>query len=96
MHPDLAKHVSAGKLPAPAAEKLSRLEPDTYCVHPSWGAGQIKAWDLAADKVVIDFEGKPGHDMKLEFAAKSIVPLPSSHILARRVADPAGTSKLAR
>ncbi len=88
MHEDLAKLVSAGKLAAPAAEKLSLLEPGTYCVHGSWGPGQIASWDLAGDRVLIDFEGKPGHEMKLEFAAKSISPLEPSHVLARRVAEP--------
>lgn len=95
MHPDLELLVSAGKLPAPAAEKLSTLEPGTYCLHPSWGPGRIASWELADDRVKVDFEGKAGHDLKLEFAAKSLKPLEASHVLARRVADRPGLTEMA-
>jgi len=95
MHPDLESLVNAGKLPAPAAEKLSLLEPGTYCLHPSWGPGKIASWDLDADRVRVDFEGKAGHDLKLEFAAKSLLPLPASHVLALRVADQPSLNTLA-
>jgi transcription elongation GreA/GreB family factor len=95
MHPDLESLVSAGKLPASAAEKLSLLEPGTFCLHPSWGPGRIAAWELADDRVRVDFEGKAGHELKLEFAAKSLSPLPEGHVLARRVADRPALTELA-
>jgi transcription elongation GreA/GreB family factor len=95
MHPDLESLVTAGKLPAPAAEKLSLLEPGTFCLHPSWGPGRIAAWELGDDRVSVDFEGKAGHDLKLEFAAKSLTPLPTSHVLARRVADRTALAEMA-
>src|SRR5688500_18205446 len=95
MHPDLAKLVSAAKLPTAAAEKLSTLEPGTFCLHGSWGPGRIAAWDLGGDRVAVDFEGRLGHEMKLEFAAKSLEPLPPEHVLARRVAVPAELTALA-
>ena len=95
MHPDLEKLVSAGKLPAPAAERLSRLEPGAYCLHGSWGPGRIASWDLGGDRLAIDFEGKAGHEMKLEFAAKSLEPLTEGHVLARRVADRAALAEMA-
>ena len=95
MHPDLESLVSAGKLPASAAEKLSPLEPGTYCLHPSWGPGRVVSWELADDRVRIDFEGKAGHELKLEFAAKSLTPLDAGHVLARRVADRAALTEMA-
>jgi len=95
MHPDLESLVTAGKLPAPAAEKLSLLEPGAYCLHPSWGPGRIASWELEDDRVRVDFEGKAGHDLKLEFAAKSLSLLPTVHVLARRVADRAGLTEMA-
>lgn len=95
MHPDLELLVSAGKLPAPAAERLSPLEPGAFCLHPSWGPGRVAAWDLAGDRVVVDFEGKAGHELKLEFAAKSLSLLDPGHVLAKRVADRAALAELA-
>ncbi len=95
MNEDLSKLVATGKLPAAAAEKLSRLEPGTFCLHGSWGPGRIAGWDLGADRLTIDFESKTGHEMKLEFAAKSIEPLAPGHILARRFADRDALVKMA-
>src|SRR6267143_3456568 len=34
-----------------------------------------------------DFQNKPGHSMDLAFAAESLRPIPSDHILARKAAD---------
>ena len=96
MSPEVEKLVNAGKLSRPEGEKLSNLPVGAYCQHKSWGAGRIAEWDLLGDRVVIDFEGKPGHSMKLSFAATSLVSLASDHILARRVGDLAGLQALAR
>jgi transcription elongation GreA/GreB family factor len=87
MHPDLDKLVAAGKISASSAARLSDLAPGTFCLHPSWGPGRIATWDLSGDWLTVDFESKPGHEMKLDFAAKSLDPLPPDHLLARRVAD---------
>lgn len=95
MHPDLDKLVSSGKLPAAAAEKLSALEPGVFCLHPSWGPGKVAEWKLADSAFVIDFEGKAGHELKLEFAAKSLTPLAPAHVLSRRVADKASLAEMA-
>lgn len=87
MSPEVEKLVNAGKLSRADGEKLSNLPVGAFCQHKSWGAGRIAEWDLLGDRVVIDFEGKPGHPMKLGFAAGSLEPLASDHILARRVGD---------
>lgn len=96
VHPDIAQLVSSGRLPASIAPKVSALEPGVYCIHKSWGVGKVASWELSDDRMIIDFEDRKGHAMKLEFAAKSLDPIPDTHILARRHADAAGLQSLAR
>ncbi|MDB6074158.1 MAG: GreA/GreB family elongation factor [Verrucomicrobiaceae bacterium] len=87
MNSELQKLVTAGKITQVEGNKLDKLEPGTACLHKSWGVGRIAEWDLLGDRVLIDFEGKPGHPMKLSFAADSLTALAPDHILARRVTD---------
>ncbi|MDG2123323.1 MAG: hypothetical protein P8J87_06490, partial [Verrucomicrobiales bacterium] len=87
MNPELENLVSAGRISAAIAEQLSKLEVGAHCNHKSWGVGKIATWDLLGGQLIIDFEDKPGHAMKLEFAAKSLEPLDPAHVLARRYAD---------
>ena len=87
MNSELQKLVTAGKITQVEGNKLDKLEPGTACQHKSWGVGRIAEWDLLGDRVLIDFEGKPGHPMKLSFAADSLTALAPDHILARRVTE---------
>lgn len=96
MSPEVEKLVSAGKLSRADGEKLSTLPVGAFCQHKSWGAGRIAEWDLLGDRVLIDFEGKPGHPMKLGFAVNSLEVLPENHILARRVGDLPALQSMAR
>ena len=95
MDPELEKLVSAGKIDGATGDKLSTLTPGTYCEHKSWGVGRVESWDLVGGQLQIDFEGKPGHGMKLEFAAKSLNVIPEDHILAQRLGNLAGLQQLA-
>ncbi|MBK8040650.1 MAG: GreA/GreB family elongation factor [Verrucomicrobiaceae bacterium] len=96
MNPEVQNLVAAGKLSGADAEKISKLEPGTAVQHKSWGIGRITEWDLLGDRIGIDFEGKPGHTMKLGFAANSLEILPSDSILARRLTDLDGLKALAK
>ncbi len=96
MNSELQKLVSAAKLSNEDALKLSSLEPGAACQHKSWGYGKIAEWDLLGDRVLIDFETKSGHPMKLSFAAESLISLPADHLLAKRVTDPVSLQKLAK
>lgn len=96
VHPDISKLVANGKLQGVLAPRLSALEPGTYCFHKSWGVGRVAEWKLDEDQVIIDFEDKKAHPLKVEFAAKSLEPVLDTHILARRHADPESLKKLAR
>jgi transcription elongation GreA/GreB family factor len=95
IHPEIEKLVAQGKLAAALAPKVSQLTPGTFVNSKSWGAGKVTEWDLIGDRMLIDFESKPGHSLRLEFAAKSLEPVPDTHFLARRFADKAGLQQLA-
>jgi transcription elongation GreA/GreB family factor len=96
MNSEVQKLVLAGKLPAADGEKLSTLEPGTFCFHKSWGVGKVAEWDLLGDRIIMDFEGKPGHPLKISFAVTSLQILPEGHILSRRLSDLPGLQKMAK
>src|SRR5438270_4141130 len=96
MDGELEKLVEACKLPAKAAEKLDALKPRTFCLHKSWGFGRVAAWNLLLNQIVIDFTGKKGHGMQLQYAAENLTVIPAEHFLARKATDLAGTKKLAK
>lgn len=96
VHPEISKLVANGKLQGILGPRMSALEPGTYCFHKSWGVGRVAEWKLDADQIILDFEDKKGHPLKVEFAAKSLEPVADTHILARRHANPASLQKLAK
>ena len=87
--------VDAGRLDIDTGEKISLLEPGVFCLHKSWGPGVIKEWDLFGDKISIDFDGKPDHSMKLQFASNSLEVLNNDHIFAKFVGNPEETKQMA-
>ena len=46
-----------------AKARLEAMEPGAYCIHRSWGFGQIKKYDAGTGKLLIDFAGKKAHPM---------------------------------
>ena len=87
MREEFEKLVAAGKLQRQHIEPLLQLVQSGYCLHRSWGFGKITTVDTVFSRFTIDFENKPGHTMDLGFAATSLQPIPSDHILARKAAD---------
>lgn len=79
--------VAAGKLTKQQVEPLVTLTESRYCMHRSWGFGKITTVDTVFGRFVIDFPSKKGHPMDLAFAADSLKPIPSDHILARKLSD---------
>jgi transcription elongation factor GreA len=67
--------------------KLEAMEPGSYVVHRSWGFGQIKSYDEAAQKLIIDFKGKKGHAMDPAFCVTTMDILPEKHLLVRKETD---------
>nr|MBA3763076.1 hypothetical protein [Chthoniobacterales bacterium] len=87
MDAELEKLVEAGKLTKRAAEHLEKLKPGTYCLHKSWGFGQVAEWNLLLNQIVINFQGKKGHLMQLAYAAEHLTVIPPEHFLARKATD---------
>src|ERR1043166_8207474 len=96
MDGELAKLVEAGKLTPRAADKLDQLKPGAFCQHKSWGFGRVAEWNLLLNQIVIDFSGKKGHPMQLQYAADNLMVIPPEHFLARKATDLDGTKKLAK
>jgi transcription elongation GreA/GreB family factor len=96
MDAELEKLVESEKLTSKAAEKLEQLKPGTFCLHKSWGFGRVADWNLLLNQILIDFPGKKGHGMQLQYAAENLVVIPSGHFLAHKANDLAGTKKLAK
>jgi len=96
MEAELEKLVEAAKLTSKAAEKLEQLKPGTFCLHKSWGFGRVAEWNLLLNQIVIDFAGKKGHPMQLQYAAENLTVIPAEHFLARKASDLAATKKLAK
>jgi transcription elongation GreA/GreB family factor len=72
-------------LSAADSAKLDLLPAGTFCFHKSWGVGKIQSIDTAAEQIIIDFEGKPNHTLKLSFALSSLEPLTPDHFLSQRL-----------
>ena len=72
--------------------KLEAMEQGAYVVHRSWGFGQIKRYDEAVQKLIIDFKGKAGHPMDPVFCVTTMDVLPAKHLLVRKETD---TKKIA-
>ena len=70
-----------------AKAKLEAMEPGAYVVHRSWGFGQIKSYDDAAQRLIIDFKGKKGHPMDPAFCINTMEVLPEKHLLVRKETD---------
>lgn len=84
MDAELEKLVEAGKLTPKAADQLDKLKPGTFCLHKSWGFGQVKEWNLLLNQIVIDFQGKKAHPMQLAYAAENLTVIPAEHFLAKK------------
>ena len=88
MDAEVEKLVESGKLTTKAAEQLEQLRPGSFCLHKSWGFGQVAEWNLLLNQIVIDFKTKPKHPMQLGYAAENLTPIPPKHFLARKVQEP--------
>lgn len=70
-------------------EKLEAMQSGSFCLHRSWGFGQIKDYDAAENKLIIDFEGgKEGHAMDPVFCVDKLDILPATNILVRQRTEP--------
>ncbi len=70
-----------------AKAKLDAMEAGAYVIHRSWGFGQIKSYDEAAQRLIIDFQSKKGHPMDPAFCITTMDVLPPKHLLVRKQTD---------
>ena len=96
MNEELQQAVDTGKLTPSAAEAVEKLAPGEFCQHKSWGFGRVGEWSLITGQILIDFKGKKGHPMQLQYAAETLQHIPSGHILARKATDPAAAREQAQ
>ncbi len=91
-----AVHALLVKNPSLKASKarLEAMEPGAYCVHRSWGFGQIQEYDEADQKLVIDFKGKAKHRMDPTFCIGTLDVLPPKHLLVRKEIEPERIAQL--
>lgn len=95
MREEFEKLVGAGKIARHHMEPLIQLATGGFCMHRSWGFGKITTVDTVFCRFTIDFANKAGHTMDLGFAAESLKPIPSDHILARKASDLHGLRQMA-
>lgn len=68
---------------------LEKMHAGTYCIHKSWGFGQIKDFDSANNKLIIDFQdGKSGHAMDPAFCIDKLEILDKDDLLVRQQTEP--------
>ena len=96
MEAEIQKAVDSGALTPHVAQTLAALQPGSYCLHKSWGFGRVDSVNFLLNQVVIDFKGKKGHAMQLQYAAESLQPIPPEHILAQKATNLAGVKTLAK
>ncbi|RRJ96457.1 transcription elongation factor GreAB [Opitutaceae bacterium TAV4] len=77
-----------------AKTKLEAMKSGSYCIHSSWGFGQIKSYNSATQRLIIDFTGKPGHPMDPVFCVKTLEVLPANHLLVRKQTETEKINKL--
>jgi transcription elongation factor GreA len=95
MKEEFEKLAAAGKIHRTHIEPLVLLTKSGYCTHRSWGFGKIKTVDTVFARFTIDFQTKASHAMDLGFAAESLKPIDSNHILARKASDLEGLRQMA-
>ena len=95
MDVELQKLVEAGKLTSKSAAQLDKLRPGAFCLHKSWGFGQVAEWNLLLNQIVIDFIGKKKHPMQLQYAAENLEIIPPEHFLPRKATDLTSVKKQA-
>lgn len=74
--------------------QLEAMEPGAYGIHRSWGFGQIKSYDEATQKLIIDFQNKKAHPMDPAFCVNTLQILPANHLLVRKQTEPEVIAKL--
>lgn len=71
-----------------ARAQLEAMQLGSYCMHRTFGIGQIKDYDAVESKLIIDFDDRPEHRMAPGFCVDKLEILDNENILVRRRTDP--------
>lgn len=77
-------------------ELLRALKPGALCFEKTWGFGVVREISAFDEKVRVDFDRKPDHEMAMGYAAQTLELLDETHILAMNHADPEGLQEMVR
>ena len=78
-------------------DKLKQMKAGNFCVHRSWGFGEIKEYDEVDNRLIIDFQdGKTGHAMDPAFCVDKLEILAPDHILVRSHTEPEVVKEMAK
>ena len=71
-------------------ELLSHMDKGRFVFHTGgWGVGEVMEISLLREHVLLEFEGTAAvKDLSFDNAFRNLIPLPSSHFLARRFGNP--------
>ena len=95
MKEEFEKMAAAGKIRAGDVDPLVRMATEGFCMHKSWGFGQVKTVDVVLGKMTVDFASRPGHAIDLAFAPKILTPISKEHIEARKSTEMESLKQLA-
>lgn len=81
-----------GRVPLPECidriETLRALQPGAMCADKTWGFGIVQSVDPLREKIQIDFEKKPGHELAMSYAAEALDIISPDHLLGVRHTNP--------
>jgi len=60
MKEEFEKLANTGKIRPDDVEALVQMATEGFCMHKSWGFGQIKTIDVVLGKMTVDFVGRVG------------------------------------
>ena len=95
MKEEFEKLANTGKIRPDDVGALVQMATEGFCMHKSWGFGQIKTIDVVLGKMTVDFVGRVGHSIDLAFAPKILTPIAKEHIEARKATDMDGLKQMA-
>ncbi len=95
MKEEFEKMAATGKIRAADVDTLFQLYSEGFCMHKSWGFGEVKTVDGVLGKMTVDFADRLGHAVDLAFAPKILTPISKDHIEARKATDMDGLKQMA-
>ncbi len=74
--------------------KLAAMQAGAYCLHRSWGLGQIVRYDEASGKLIVSFKGQQNHPMDPLFCIDKMEVLAENNIIVKVQKEPAQMAAL--